>query len=159
LLLGAGANISVKEQQGRTALMLAALQESPKPVEALIARGAEVDLTDRSNRTSLTYAAAGGHVEVVAALLKAGARKGVEQSFRVGAAGCNDAVTQFFLMQGFAADTADEEGSTPLIEASANKCTAVVRRLLERGADPKRATKAGLTPLVAAAFGGSKDIV
>src|SRR5581483_6534733 len=139
-LLGAGANIAVKEQQGRTALMLAALQESPKAVEALIARGAEVDLADRSSRTPIVYAAAGGHVDVVAALLKGGAKVGVTQAFLVGAAGCNDALTQFFLMRGFSPDTADEDGSTALIEASANKCTAVVRRLLERGADAQRAS-------------------
>jgi ankyrin repeat protein len=67
------------------------------------------------------------------------------------------ACTSEFLATGGKADAVDEKGAPLLITASETKSAAVVRLLLNAGADPNDA-RSGETPLCRAALFGRKDI-
>jgi hypothetical protein len=67
------------------------------------------------------------------------------------------ACTSEFLATGGKADAVDEKGAPLLITASETKSAAVVRLLLNAGADPTDA-RSGETPLCRAALFGRKDI-
>jgi ankyrin repeat protein len=58
---------------------------------------------------------------------------------------------QGWLASGWAVNSADERGNTPLIHAAAAGNVATVKMLLGAGADPKMANSLGVTPLMAGA--------
>ena len=74
-LLKTGADLEVRDEEGRTALHCAAgSNASPAVVAALLDAGAELEARDDTGRTPLHWAAKWNHSEaVVAALLEAGA--------------------------------------------------------------------------------------
>lgn len=72
LLLQAGADASVVNNEGNTALMLAAKRGMPVLIPALVKAGADINARGRDG-TSLGLAAAEGQTAVVQALLDAGA--------------------------------------------------------------------------------------
>ena len=96
---------------------------------ALVRRGIDVNATEGDGMTALHWAAYRDDGEAVALLLAAGAAP--------------NAVTRF--------------GVTPLALASENRNAAIVRQLLDKGADP-RGGPAGETPLHVAARSGAADV-
>ena len=56
-------------------------------------------------------------------------------------------------------DAANEKGMTLLIVAATAGHLALVRFLLERGADVEKTNEGGRTPLASAAFGGHVDVI
>jgi ankyrin repeat protein len=73
LLLEHGADIETRNNRGNTALMHAAVFETPEPLQWLIARGANVNARGHHGHSALIYAAYNGRVENVRELLRAGA--------------------------------------------------------------------------------------
>ncbi len=73
VLLEAGADVDVKDEDGWTALMWAADRGYTNIVEALIKAGADVNAKDNDGYTALMKAAWCGYTNVVEALIKAGA--------------------------------------------------------------------------------------
>ena len=74
ILLDRGADIETRNPaDGRTALMLSALQRRNALVNLLIQRGAKVEAQDDDGVTALMWAAFGNNVDAVRALRKAGA--------------------------------------------------------------------------------------
>ncbi|KXH47426.1 hypothetical protein CSIM01_05363 [Colletotrichum simmondsii] len=71
LLLDYGADFTLRDMYGRTALMYAARDGLAEAIRALIECGAEVNDQDIHGRTALSYAAEGWYVEPVGDLLKA----------------------------------------------------------------------------------------
>lgn len=53
----------------------------------------------------------------------------------------------------------DRYGITPLVKASSNGQSAIVKLLLEQGADPNLAVQLDFTPLMAASSNGNQDVV
>ena len=128
LQLGASAGLNLTNQEGETALMVAARLGSQETAEILLAAGAEVSSQDPGGRSALTLASYGGHQEVVGLLLD----------------------------QGAVVDQQDREGMCPLHWAVRQGQVETVRTLLDRGAFPNniarlRPSKEGemvqLTPL------------
>lgn len=74
-IIDLGANVDEQNDDGDTALMLAANNGHKAAVEFLIARRANVNLVNCDGHFALYYAAFIGHKDVCEALLKAGADK------------------------------------------------------------------------------------
>ena len=69
--LDAGTDVNGADEQGRTALMLAAFDGHSGAVDLLLRRGARVDAQDAAGRTALMYAASGPNAPTVKRLLAA----------------------------------------------------------------------------------------
>jgi uncharacterized protein len=72
-LLESNADVNAKNENGTTALMVAANNERPEFLKALISRGADVNAKNNFGNTALMNAASFGQVEMVRDLLIAGA--------------------------------------------------------------------------------------
>jgi len=132
LMLDRGAAIEAKDEDGWTAIMLAAYNGHTEIVKMLLDRGAAVEARDADGNTALMWAAMEGHTATVGLLLDWGA-----------AVECKD-------------------GYTALMAAARNGQTETVKLLLERGVDVKAKMGTGLetmTALVWAARNGIAEIV
>ncbi len=131
LLLAKQANLHAKSGTGATALMNAASSRNPHAVALLLDAGADVNAATKKNETALANAATTGSLESVELLLAKGAKVNVS----------------------------DDRGYTPLMYAAASEPmnTAVVKRLLEKGADPN-ATGEGETARSLAAKRGQTEV-
>ncbi|MER5471559.1 ankyrin repeat domain-containing protein [Streptomyces sp. NPDC002685] len=130
-LLRAGVSAEALDEDGQSALYLAAVSDRPGIVRLLLAGGADPDRLSLGTDAPLCGAACGGHTEVVHALLAAGAAPDPEEAF----------------------------GFTALTWALRGGHTAVAEALLAAGADPDRPGPAGELPLVTAAHRGSVGCV
>ena len=65
--------IGMKNRNGSTALMLAALNGHTDSVRVLLRRPTDIDSKDRTGLTALTYAASRDHYDIVEVLLANGA--------------------------------------------------------------------------------------
>jgi pectate lyase len=78
LLLTKGADVSIKDDKGRTPLHIAAwyaAHDNPKMVELLLSKGADINAKDSSGKTALGYAVEGGYTEIAEILRKHGAKE------------------------------------------------------------------------------------
>lgn len=125
-------NKRLRDNQGRTALHLAALSGMADVVEWLIAQGgAELEARDRDKYQPLHWAAQNGHEEIVDMLISKGAAK----------------------------DAKSSQGSTPLHCAANNGHTHVMALLLKHGLGTNSKSKELWTPLHGAAYGGHEEAV
>ncbi|MET7703630.1 ankyrin repeat domain-containing protein [Streptomyces sp. NPDC005485] len=130
-LLRSGTSPESLDEDGQSALYLAAVSDRPGVVRLLLATGADPDRLSAGSDSPLCGAACGGHADVVRALLAAGAGPDREEAF------------------GFRALTwAVQRGKA-----------AIVAQLLAAGADPDLPGPTGEPPLVAAARRGSPGCV
>ncbi|KAE8423351.1 ankyrin repeat-containing domain protein [Aspergillus pseudocaelatus] len=135
-----GGPVDFKTTIGETVLLLAAKQGFKEIVRFLLDQGVSPDPKDRAGRTPLHHAVAMDHTEVVKMLLKAG-----------GDIETTDLADHIPLM--FAAPCGNDEenrsGHTPLISAIEGGNKAMVKLLLEAGADPDHYTD-DYVPLISA---------
>lgn len=73
ILLDAGANPDATDEEGQSALMMAADAGYEESVKILLAHHAQVNLSDREGRTALMHACAGRFVDAILLLLEHGA--------------------------------------------------------------------------------------
>lgn len=130
-LIDAGADLSLANLQGRTALHLAADQDHALVVAALCAAGAPLAALDFHGHTALHLAAWQDHRDSVRALVAARAPLAAR----------------------------DINGDTPLALAASEPVPEVVRILLAAGADLEATNDLGQTPLLRAAMTGRADVV
>ncbi|WP_418956465.1 ankyrin repeat domain-containing protein [Streptomyces tritici] len=132
-LLRSGVPADTADEDGQTALYLAAVANRPAAVRILLAAGADPERGSGEDGGDLPLcgAACGGHTEAVRALLSAGA----------------------------VADRQEEFGFTAMAWAVRQGHADTVQALLEHGADPNLPGPDGLPPLVAAARRGSTGCV
>jgi hypothetical protein len=148
-----------------TPLTRAAAQGDVMLVERLCAQGEDPDGTDAQGLTPLIWAARHGRIATIRALLKAGAKPDMRDQTRNGwpplvhAIHTNQLSAVRALLEGGADPnrTFDEHKVTPLMMAAGYGYTPIVLVLLEKGADPRKATPGGYTALVAAVR-GAQDI-
>jgi hypothetical protein len=131
LLLGARADVNVKDPDGRTALILASGRGYVEVVRLLLGAKANANARGDDGSTALMWASQAGHVEVVRALLAEGADVNSE----------------------------DRAGRTALIGASYNGHLDVVKALLAaKGIRPNAVTSSGATALEGATAGGHAEV-
>ncbi|MGC8578720.1 MAG: ankyrin repeat domain-containing protein [bacterium] len=71
LFLQAGMNVNATDENGQTALMLAASNGHIRTVKLLIKHGAYIDIADKSGNTALSLATKGNYMNIVKLLKKA----------------------------------------------------------------------------------------
>jgi ankyrin repeat protein len=135
-LLDLGRDVNAQNRGGLTALMMAARVGQSETLRLLLTRHAEVDLRDRSGQTALTWAAMSGHEDTAILLLDAGADP-------------NGATDRHFDPE----DGVDFEiRRTPLHAAVMSGKRALVKLLLDRGANIEARGHMGETALHTAAM-------
>jgi ankyrin repeat protein len=158
-LLDGKAKIDLKDTAGLTALDLSIDSGQFRFAAWLVGKGAAVNTADRSGRGPLHRAIAKGSLETVRTLLENKAAidakndRGETPLLQATVAG--HAVIAEFL----AANRADVKTGNPLYFAAQDGHASLVRKLLERGADPAAANADGWTPLHAAASRGRAEAV
>ena len=130
-LLNGGANVDATDNEGRTALMRAALNDHLDIVNRLLAAGANVNAVSNIGYTALMWAAMLGRLDIVDRLVDAGAN----------------------------VNTADRFGDTALMIAAFHEHLDVVDRLLVAGANVNATDNRGRTALMRAALNDNLDIV
>ncbi|PON27670.1 hypothetical protein TGAM01_v203437 [Trichoderma gamsii] len=106
LMLDNGAYIEVKDNSGRTPLLIAAERGHEAIANLLLDKGAEIEARDSRGQTPLSYAAERGHTAIFKLLLDKGAEM----------------------------EANDENGRTPLSFAIKNRHEAIIKLLLDKGA-------------------------
>jgi len=156
LLLNKGANVDVKDNDGRTPLLWAAENRHEAVVRLLLDKGASVDAKDNNSRTPLLWAAENGYEAIMRLLLDKGAnidakdnngRTPLLWADRNG----HEAIMRLLLDKGANIDAKDNNGWTPLLWAFQNGHEAIVRLLLDKGANVDAKDNDGRTPLLWAA--------
>jgi len=130
-LLGEGADVDAKNNQGDTALLLAVKSGKIDTARLLIEKGANLEAKNNVGETALIAACTSGHAEIAQLLVEKGA----------------------------ATDAGDDGGATPLMYAGLGGNTAIIDLLLLKGANINAQDDKGETPLMYAASAGSLDAV
>jgi ankyrin repeat protein len=142
ILLDAGADVESANQEGQTALMLAARAGSMNVAEVLVGRGADVNAREAwRGQTALMWAADSNSPELTRFLIDQGANVDARALH-------NDWPVQM---------TAEPRnqyrptgGMTPLLYAARVGCKDCVEAMLDAGADPNKPNPDAVTPLIVA---------
>ena len=167
LLLKHGASPNIRDDQGRTPLLLFSYSGA-ETVDALVAKGADVNARSADGTTALMSAAEGHDAAPVKALLRHGAdpnaRNAKGQTALLLAAanlsqyGKADMI-QALLDGGADPDARSGEGNTALVLAVRQQRTAAARLLLQKGADVNARGPLGTTPLIEAVRLGEVEVI
>jgi ankyrin repeat protein len=165
VLLDGGADKNAVDQDGISALLMSLINGHYDVAGVLIERGADVNIADRTGRTAL-YSAVDFHtmpasnrpspseinneltsLDIIKSLLgreaNVNAQLKQQQPYRTKLDRGNDTMLT--------------TGTTPLLRAAKAGDVVAMKLLLEKGADAKLTTRAGINPLMAAAGLGTKE--
>jgi ankyrin repeat protein len=140
VLYEAGADVNVRDAEGRTPLMRAAYANNGKTLDRLLMLGADPKARDNDGLLALHWAALAGNAGAAAVLLRVKANQ-----FAGAIASIDDAENEF--------------GATPLILAAGQHDGGLVAWLIAYGADPDIVDAEGYTALTSAALDGDDEIV
>ena len=164
-----GVNMDIRDESGRTALLIATHNNRVAVARALIEAGANVNAKDNISDTPYLYAGAEGRIEILTMTLGAGAN--LKDTNRYGGTALIPAAhyghpeaVRILLEAGVAPDHINKLGWTALLEAivlgdGGPAHTEIVKLLVDGGADVNIADKDGVTPLTHAKRRGYKKIV
>ncbi len=153
-MLGAGANLAVRDALGDTPLMYAALYGSEECVRMLLDHGADPNKSNDSGATALMRAAGSG--DKAGLLLRAGAKVDARSDLSRTAlliAARKDGSTpvlEELLAQGADPHAPDSRGVTPVMEAARAGDARALQLLIEQDADVNAVRNNGRTALMAA---------
>ena len=147
------------DDEGRTALHLAADKYHADVVQVLIDAGADIEVRTVGGHLPLHFACRSGSLDVVKLLVRAGA--GVRVSCLVFATifGHTETVRYLLCLPEVEVDHANDEGRTALHLAADNEHEDVVQVLIDAGADIEVRNNGGNSPLHFACRSGSLDSV
>ena len=150
MLLEAGADANVANEDGQTPLMLAARTGNVAVAELLVRQGANVNARERfRDQTAVMWAAAQGHAEMVSFLVS----KGADLSVRAQATDWPSQISNEPRVQ-----YRPVGGLTPLLYAARAGCLGCVKAMVEAGADKDRPNPDGMTPMIMALDNGSPPV-
>ncbi|TVU14283.1 hypothetical protein EJB05_37743, partial [Eragrostis curvula] len=161
-LISAGADPSIPDYDGRTALHVATLRGYEDIVRFLIQRGANVNSIDKFGNSPLLQAIKSGHDRIISLLVEHGAVLNLEEPgnylCRVVADGKIDLLKRL-LNFGIDPNCKNYDQRTPLHVAAAEGLHFVAKMLIEFGADVQAKDRRGNTPLDEARRCSSKPLV
>jgi ankyrin repeat protein len=168
-LLRGRVNVELKDEDGRTPLMLAVYRNNTAVARLLIAAGANVNAQDKLLNSPFLYAAASGCEEIVRLSMQHGAdhkvlnRYGGTALISACERGHQAVVAALLEDKGFPADHINNLGRTALLEAiilgnGGPQYETVVQMLVTAGCDVNIADKEGVTPLQHAVYRGFRKI-
>ena len=157
------------DNQGRTALMLAVLNQKPGMADYLLQQGADPHKTDRNGRNAILWAAAKGKKGMVTLLLGHRAthvskdRHG-NTVFLIAAETGNKKIVELFSLpiyknSIFNINTANKDGDTPLIVAARHGYLDIVEVLLDKGATLLHHNNQGRSALLESAANGHMEVL
>ena len=157
-LLAAGMAIDTQDADGRTPVMVATVARQVGAVRSLVAAGADVDLRDNRLDNVFLYAGAEGLLDILRIANEAGADPALTNRFGgialipASERGHVEVVRYLLAESDVDVDHVNRLGWTALLEAivlsdGGAAHQAIVRMLLEAGADPDLADGDGVTPL------------
>ncbi|KIL89241.1 hypothetical protein FAVG1_07635 [Fusarium avenaceum] len=163
--LTSGADVNLKDKDGRTPIFYAVWSGNVGIVQRLIKEGASINIRDILGVTPVTYADSNGHHEVVKILLEAGGSTLADTD--VGTRLLKSAihksqqqvVKQLIEARNTDVNARDKNGTTPLLLAVDSKDVAIVKLLLKGNADVNIADNDGWTPLLQAVKYGDQALV
>lgn len=157
-------DVDARDEHGRTALMVAAMDGDLEGVNRALRRGADPLATEPCGYTPLMRGAQAGHTGVVAELLAAGASidEGDEAGFTslmvAARRGHHEVVEQLLAAGADPGPVERSTGGTALIHAAQIGHAGIVRALLEAGAAADARGKTERTPAEWAAHHGHDDV-
>lgn len=169
-VLSAKPDLEQRNEQGRTALMIAVYNADNQIAEALIKAGADVNAQDNMQNSPFLYAGAEGNVQVLNLCLSHGAdfkrynRYGGTALIPASEKGHLAIVEILCKIKNFPINHVNNLGWTALIEAvilskESETQSAIVKTLVQAGADINITDSDGITPLAHARARKLKDIV
>lgn len=169
-LLQGGAELETRDKSGRTPLLVAAHLSHDEVARVLLAAGADANALDRQRYDLITIAAVNNDVEIIRLGLEYGADPSAVTSPYDGTALIAAAhlghieIVQTLIDANAPLDHVNNLGWTALIEAivlgdGGERHTAVLKILVEAGADVNLAERGGKTPLTLATLRGYENMV
>ena len=166
-LVGQGANVSAKDDWGKTALIYAANIDNPKLVSSVIKLDkTAVNLPDNLGNTALIYAAQKGLLDNMKILLANGANANYRNpatgisALAAAAAEGNSAAIRMLVRTGKAdVNISDLSGRTPIFYAVEQNQEDALRTLLSLGADVNAQDNNGVSVLMRASAKNRQDCV
>ena len=163
LLIAWGADASVADKDGWTALHAAALYGHEAVVRLLVDGGADVSAAHKCGSRPLHSSAQSGHEAVARLLMDAGADVSAADGYRStplhdAAQNGHEAVARLLMDRGAEISAADGGESTPLHDAAEWGHEAVARLLIDSGADVSAVNEDQWTPLHFAAQNGHEEV-
>jgi ankyrin repeat protein len=156
---------NAKQEDGFTALTIAAKKGHDKCTELLLNAGADMEVKmKQEGSTALTLAAHGGHFKCVKLLLKKGANMDAKQiqgstALILAAHNGRDKCTELLLNAGVDTDAKDARGLTALIAAAGKGHVTCIARLLKAGCDINAVSNLGMSALLNAVQNNQLDCV
>lgn len=166
-LIAQGADVTAKDDLGKTALIYAIGFDNPKLISSLIKLDNKaVNLPDNSGNTPLIYAAQKGLVNNIKLLLANGAKVDYRNpatglsALSAAAAEDQSAAIRLLVRTGKAdVNLADLSGRTPIFYAVEQNKADALRTLISLGADVNAQDNNGVTPLMRASAKNRQDCV
>jgi ankyrin repeat protein len=168
-LLPEGANINVRDAQGRTPVMIATYQHNTGMVRALIQEGADINIRDNNKENPLLHASAQGWLDILKLAIEAHADTRLTNRFGgisiipASERGHVEVVRELLTRTDINVNHVNNLGWTALLEAivlsdGGRAHQQIVQLLIEHGADVNLPDKAGVTPLQNARKRGFTEI-
>ena len=160
------ADIELRGEYNKTALIWAAEIGQNASVRALLAKNANARATDAFHESGLHYAAANGYLDVVIELVENGAdilarndRQHQPLHSATGEYGSLYPIVKYLVEKGAAVNSRDEWGVTALYSAASFGNKRQARFLLESGADPRIENNQGESAIDIANAKGHADMI
>ncbi len=147
-------NVNTKDGQGRTPLIIAAINHHSEIIKMLLAAKADANIKDNSGTTALGHATIIGHMETFNSLVNSDSdqdsmkNKGAALIIAAGLDRID--MAQKILQNHADVNMRDEEGKTALMHAAVKGYADMVQLLIDNGADIEAEDKEGNTALVLA---------
>ncbi len=168
-LLQEGADINVRDPQGRTPVMIATSQHNTDMVRALLQAGADVNIRDNNKENPLLHAGAQGWLDILRLAIEAHADTSLTNRFGgisiipASERGHVEVVRELLTRTDINVNHINNLGWTALLEAivlsdGGKAHQHIVQLLIDHGADVNLADKDGVTPLQHARKRGFTEI-